>query len=206
MGLVKANRTASSPPAPLVGGSPQDLMERLDDGDPAVRRFAARALAQVPGADAILCRRLPQENEESVRQAIFGTLRSLCTPLVIRQMLELLRSEDAALRNLAIELLGEWPQALEEHVDALLDDPDSDVRIFAVNILGLLPHPGVPGWLVRVLERESHVNVCAAAVDVLTEVGDDDAVAALKGLRQRFPDEPFLLFAVDTALRRIGAR
>jgi hypothetical protein len=55
-----------------------------------------------------------------------------------------------------------------------------------------------------VLEEESHVNVCAAAVDVLTDVGDEEAVPALLALKRRFADEPFMTFAVDMAVRRIG--
>lgn len=57
--------------------------------------------------------------------------------------------------------------------------------------------------LLRVFEHEPHVNVCAAAVDVATEVGTKDLLVALDGVRLRFASEPFLVFAVDIARDRI---
>jgi len=49
------------------------------------------------------------------------------------------------------------------------------------------------------------VNVCAAAVDVATENGTATLLPALAAARQRFADEPFLVFAVDIARARIAA-
>ena len=58
-------------------------------------------------------------------------------------------------------------------------------------------------YLREVLDSDPHVNVCGAAVDVATEAGNADLLPALTSLRQRFPDEPFLLFAVEVACSRI---
>ena len=57
----------------------------------------------------------------------------------------------------------------------------------------------------RVIENDSHVNVCGAAVDVATEVGTSDLLPALAGLRDRFANEQFLVFAVGVACSRIHA-
>ena len=51
---------------------------------------------------------------------------------------------------------------------------------------------------------EPHPNVCAAAIDVLAEVGTRDAVPALKACAERFSDTPFLPFAVSTTIARIS--
>ena len=204
MGLVKSNKSAALPPTPKPGSSITELHARLDDPDPATRRFAARALASVAAAGEMLCDRLEVEQDESVRLALLGSLREHCTPVVVDRLVETLRSEDAGLRSSVIELLSEWPEAVALRILALLSDPDSDVRIFAVNILSLLAHPDVPVWLKQVLEEDPHVNVCAAAVDILTDVGSEDAVPALEALIRRFPVEPFLTFAVGLELQRIG--
>jgi HEAT repeat protein len=206
MALVKSNRAAAAaaPPAPQPGCGLEELRARLQEDDAAVRRFAARALASVAGGGEPLCDRLEDEADESVRLAILEGLREHRSAAVVERLVDLLRSEDASLRNHVIEVLSEWPEVVAQRIDALLGDADSDVRIFAVNILALLPHPEVPAWLRRVLEEESHVNVCAAAVDVLTDVGDEEAVPALLALKRRFADEPFMTFAVDMAVRRIG--
>ena len=55
------------------------------------------------------------------------------------------------------------------------------------------------GLLGALLERESDVNVCAAAVDVLAEIGDATILPALARCAERFSGEPFLVFAVKVA-------
>jgi len=85
----------------------------------------------------------------------------------------------------------------------LLADDDSDVRIFAVNILAALRHQRAPEWLAEVIRSDSHVNVCAAAVDGLIEVGGADVIPDLEALERRFADIPFMRFAIETAIGRI---
>jgi HEAT repeat protein len=86
---------------------------------------------------------------------------------------------------------------------SLLADPDSDLRIFAVNILESLRHPEVEQWLAQVIEQDPHVNVCATAVDLLGEVGSAAALEPLRRLKQRFAAEPYIQFAADLAIKRV---
>jgi HEAT repeat protein len=88
----------------------------------------------------------------------------------------------------------------------MLADPDSDLRIFAINVLAALPHPDVPVWLRHVVASDPHVNVCAAALDALAEVGEPDAIPDLRALAERFSDVEFIRFAVDATIRRIRGR
>ena len=118
----------------------------------------------------------------------------------------MLRSEDANLRNGAIEALQQMPDEVAPHVETILAHPDSDVRIFAVDVLSALPHPMVPEWLRRVVTLDPHVNVCAAALDALAEAGQPDVIPALEALADRFPDVAFMRFAADAAIRRIRGR
>jgi len=55
-----------------------------------------------------------------------------------------------------------------------------------------------------VVRFDPHINVCAAAVDGLAEVGGPEAVADLQDLRGRYAGNAFMEFAIDTAIRRIG--
>ena len=115
----------------------------------------------------------------------------------------LLQSEDVGLRNGAIEALKTMPDAVADWVGEIFADC-ADVRIFGVEILGALGHPKSPSWLIEAIEHDPDVNVCAAAVEALAHCGDATATAPLLRLVQRFPDEPFLAFAVQTALSRIA--
>jgi len=108
-----------------------------------------------------------------------------------------------ALRNGAIEALQEMPDAVAPHLQQLLSDADSDVRIFAVNILAVLRHLRAPEWLAAVIRSDTHVNVCAAAIDGLAEVGSPEALNDLADLRRRFAGNAFMEFAIDAAMSRI---
>ena len=66
--------------------------------------------------------------------------------------------------------------------------------------------PEAPRLLCALIESDPQANVCAAAVEVLSEIGDADAVAALARCAARFPNDPFLTFAIETASRRLSAQ
>jgi HEAT repeat protein len=179
------------------------LIEQLKDPDTSVRRWAARDLAIHPHAIPALCEHLGIEGDRSVREVIFTTLGCLGGEDVVEGLVPLLRSEDANLRNGAIEVLSELPEELAPHIEELLRDADADVRIFTLNLLNDLKHPDVGRWLSQVLQHDPHVNVVAAALEVLAEVGTPHALPALVLARQRFPDDVFIGFAADLAQQRI---
>ncbi len=181
------------------------LIHQLNDDDAGTRRWAARDLAEFPQAVEALSRRLEIEADHSVREVIFTTLNRIGGVAAVDGVLPLLRSEDANLRNGAIEVLSALPQAVGPRIEALLHDVDVDVRIFTVNLLCDLKHPDVPQWLQQVLQSEAHVNVVAAAIEVLAEVGNAKVLPALHAVRKRFPDDPFIGFAADMAQQRIEA-
>jgi HEAT repeat protein len=172
--------------------------------NPVARRWAARDLAAYPEASAALVVRLKEESHPDVREALLTSLARLGDEIAVAGLAECLRSEDAALRNEAVEAMKGLPEKVGPIMGALLADADPDVRIFAVNILESLRHPLVESWLIKVIEQEPHVNVCGTAVDLLGEVGTPLARDALTRLKTRFPDEPYIQFAADLALKRIG--
>lgn len=184
---------------------PAGLIGQLGGSDPEQRRWAARDLAGVPQAAAALGARLVQERDASVRDVLFTSLATIANEAAVEALLPLLRSEDAGLRNEAIETLARMPQAVGPRINALLADPDVDARIFAVNLLGELSHPNVPTWLSKVLGAERDVNVVGAAIEVLAEVGEPAHLPLLQKTRERFAEDAFIGFAVAMAIERIQA-
>jgi HEAT repeat protein len=185
---------------------PDLLTADLAAPEAAVRRAAARDIAaHHPEMAMALCDRLAVETSASVRLVIVTSLIQINTPEVAARLADHLRSEDAQLRNIAIEALQEMPDAVVPLLDRLLVDKDSDVRIFAVNILSVICHREAPERLARVLRTDPHVNVCAAALDGLTEVGGRAAIPDIEALGTRFAGNAFMRFAVGTAIRRIRA-
>jgi HEAT repeat protein len=178
---------------------------QLSDPSPSARRWAARDLADCPDSSAALITQLLREEDNSVREIILTTLTQLGDEEAVAGLVNCLRSEDASLRNEAIEAMKLLPDEVAPIMGQLLKDPDPDVRIFAVNVLESLRHEQVEQWLNDVIQLDAHVNVCAAAVDLLGEVGTSYSWDALKSLKSRFPDEPYICFAADLALKRISA-
>lgn len=181
------------------------LAQQLESADASERRWAARDLAECPEASPLLVSRLQREEDASVRELILSTLARLGDEVAVLGLVHCLRSENAALRNEAIECMKQLPDEVAPIMQCLLSDADADVRIFAVNVLESLCHPEVESWLIQVIESDAQVNVCATAVDLLGEVGSSAAREALLRLKARFADEPYIQFAADLALKRVAA-
>jgi HEAT repeat protein len=207
MGLVKPSQER---PEAVVDRREQKrdydgLLTQLRGDTDAERRWAARDLAIYPQASKALCEQLAVETCASVRDVLLTSLAQHNTAAAVSGLLPLLRSADAALRNGVIQALHEMPAVVAPHMQTLLADSDPDVRIFVVNVLESLRHPDTLQWLRSVIEQDDHINVCASAVDVLAEIGDREDIPALNRLLGRFPQQPFIAFAVQLAVRRIEA-
>jgi len=181
------------------------LLAQLRSGDVEQRRWAARDLSPHAEAAAALGEQLLREREPSVREAMFTSLATMASEAAVAALLPMLRSEDAQLRNGAIEGLCSMPQAVAPRVAALLRDADADVRIFTVNLLGDLRHDQVLPWLRQVMQHDDAINVVAAAIEVLAEVGSPSDIKALRAAQQRFAGDAFIGFAADMAIERIEA-
>jgi HEAT repeat protein len=150
----------------------------------------------------LVCR-LNREQDAAVREAILNSLVRLNDPSAISGLVDCLRSEDVALRNEVIETFKHMNDEVVPVLRSLLADPDPDVRIFVVNILDSERHQEAESWLIEVIERDKHVNVCATAVDLLCEVGTEAAIDPLVRLKDRFRSEAYIQFAADLAIKRI---
>jgi HEAT repeat protein len=175
----------------------------LQDADACGRRQAAREIVHCPEAATALLSRLKREEDVAVREIILNSLLGLNDPSAISGLVDCLRSDDAALRNEAIEAFKKMGSEVDPILHSLLADPDPDVRIFVVNTLDSERRPEAEKWLIKVIELDSHVNVCAAALDLLCEVASEASVDPLIQLKARFRSEPYIQFAADLALKRI---
>lgn len=203
MALIKHAPTTTEHPARQHERDAAGLTAQLQSADAETRRWAARDLADFAGSSAALVERLRSEEEDSVREVILTTLVRLGDNTAVNGLVACMRTEDAALRNEAIEAMKQLPEQVSPIMRGLLADEDSDMRIFAVNILESLRHPEVEAWLSHVIEHDDHVNVCATAVDLLGEVGSRKALEPLLRLKTRFAKEPYIQFAADLAIKRI---
>jgi HEAT repeat protein len=201
MPLVRKSGSGSAPP----GGAGEEAADKLLTGTGDERWAAARALAGRPEAVAALSGALASETDRRVREAILTGLARIGTEASAEAIIPLVRSDDASLRTEAIDALRLMPLVLAAHLEALLGDRDADVRVLACDLARQLPPPEATRLLAGLLLREPEANVCAAAVDVLAECGGPEALPALGACAERFPNVPFLVFALRIAGDRIRA-
>lgn len=168
------------------------------------RWAAARQLRGSTGQANRVLAALNTEGDPRVREALFTVLAGDGDPEAVAALTGFIRSPDAGLRTGALDALATLPDVIAARIEALLHDPDPDVRILSCDLARRLPGPVATRQLSALLEREQVANVCAAAAEVLSEVGDAQALAALQAARARFNDDEFLAFAIDAAVRTIG--
>jgi HEAT repeat protein len=200
MPLICKHTIAPAPPGRLPSESRQDLTASSSE-----RRWAAaRRLAMDPANAVVLGEALALETDARVREALFTGLARMQTPEAVRFVLPHLRSQDAAIRSGALDALNAIPQAVEMHLPGLLMDPDPDVRLLVCEIVRRLPGAVATRYLCDLLARETLANVCGAAVEALSEVGDETALPVLADCAARFGSEPFLIYAIKAATHRIA--
>jgi len=176
----------------------------LQAADPALRRSAAQTLAGQPEAVPVILAALERESSLAVRIALLDSLAATPGDEAVQALAGCLRSEDAWLRNAAIDLLRGMPEQVAPVIAHMLIDPETDIRILAVGILDTLRHARVEDWLLQLIDAETDVNVCGAALEVLTTIGTPAAIGPVTTLMRRFADEPYITFAGRLLLNRLG--
>jgi HEAT repeat protein len=154
----------------------------------------------------LLTAALSKEPVARVREAIFTALAKIGSAESAAVTIPYLRSDDAAQRTLALDALRAMPEASAQLLPGLLKDVDADVRLLACEIARALPANDASRLLAELIGSEQNANVCAAAIEVLAETGDAESLPILDRCAARFPEEPFLAFAIQIARDRIGSR
>ena len=185
--------TATVPPSLTAGTSDE-------------RWAAVRAAAERPEGVPALAAALGQESDARVRAAIFSGLARIATPQSADAVVPYLRSDDAGLRAGAIDALHAMPLAAAPHLPALLGDRDADVRLLSCELVRGLPDGEANRLLCALLEGETEKNVCAAALEVLAEIGLPTSLPYVQACARRFEGDPFIAFSIKVATDRIGVR
>lgn len=197
MPLIRKETATTTGSAP---SGPDDLLSPNSE----TRWAAVRHLAKDTANAGALGKALTAESDPRVREALFTGLAQMRTSEAIIQIVPHIRSQDAAVRSGALDALSAMPDAVESQLPALLADPDPDVRLLVCDVVRRLPGPAATRYLCDLLAQETLANVCGAAVEALSEVGDETALPALTDCAARFHAEPFLVFSIKIAASRIA--
>lgn len=202
MPLIRRDKAAPGTAAALAGAGP--ALTDLTHPDVEVRWRAARGMTPDPKLVAPLAKALENESIPRVREAIITALMRIGNQASVQALLPYLRAQNAGMRTAAIDALQTMPDAISPFMTSLFSDADSDVRILAAELVRKMSADNATALLVALIEHETHPNVCAAAIEVLTEIGTAAALPALRLCATRFADTPFLPFAISHAVARIS--
>ncbi len=194
-------------PLPAESGAVDTLLQILGTSpSAAARRAAARELDGLPDAARALAAHLGHEGAPEVREAIVTTLIEIASDAAVRGLADYFGSEDAETRNAVVEALRQIGGLSAPIMKERLASSDPDERIFAINVMEGLDHADVAASLRDVLAKDPDMNVGLAAVEALAQIGRAEDAAALRAFAARFPDEPFVGFAVRLACERVAGQ
>lgn len=132
-------------------------------------------------------------------------LVALNTPAAASALAGLIAHPDAAVRASGVDGLRRIaPEVARPALAAMLASPSSDLCIRALDAIDRVPDPEIEAWLIGMLNGPIEGKVCAVVLDLLAEMGTAAALPAIRAVRLRFANEPFVAFAADHALAQIG--
>jgi len=171
------------------------------------RHYAIEKMVFFDGGAEKVVELLYDEEAKQDLLSFMGSTLSKLDPKVapIDEILELLKSENAYIRNLAISILQDYGEEIKYYIVKYLISGDRDLRIFAINILGDVNFVESRDMLLELLEQEKDINVAMTAVDYLGEIGQEEDIDFLKTLKERFKDEAYVEFAIDSVIASIKA-
>ncbi len=160
----------------------EGLIRGLGDKDVNVRFDAAYALGEIKDSTASgsLLAALG-DPEWSIRDQAAWALRELNDPATAAPLVEQLRAPDADVEHIVWILRQIGGENIVSHLAGLLRDPDPDIRIRAVGLLGEAGDPRAVEPLIEALGTpEARVRLCV--IRALAGLGDDRALGPLRTL------------------------
>lgn len=185
-------------------GNQHDLiLERLAGDDSEEVRAAAfdAGDAGLVSAVELLAKHI-QSGNLGVQEAAEYALRQIRGESAVTAVVPLLRSEDASVRNSAMDILREIGADDMKAMSTLIRDEDADVRIFVADILGSSRQRVAVSILADALLNDPEVNVRYQAGVSLGALGFPEAD---KPLSKALEDEEWVQFAAIEGLARLRA-
>ena len=167
-----------------------ELIARIDDHDPAVRRQVAHTLGKLAGPQVVpgLQQLFADADPQVVASAAFGLGRT-GDQRALGTLVDALGAEPAEVISTAIADFG--PPALEP-VEQRLSDPDPGVRERAAEILGLIGDPAAAAPLATAA-GDAQLQVRFAAVLALGQLPGTQTTAAIERAARSGDDQLRLL-------------
>ncbi len=181
---------------------PISVMDMLASQDSEAVRSAAFAAGDMELAEAVplLCENIKSSNI-GIQEAAEYALRRIRGPQTVEALLPLMNSDDAPVRNVAMDILREIGVDSISSMQPYIRGDDTDLRIFTSDILGYCKSHQSALLLADALLKDPEVNVRYQAAVSLGSLAYPESVGALC---QAMHDEEWVQFAVVEALSKIN--
>jgi HEAT repeat protein len=177
------------------------VLEELKSDDNEVVREAAFQAGELKCVDAVpQLAALLTTSHLGLQEAADHALRGIGGKGAVQAVVPLLRSDDAPVRNLSMDILREVGAQDFASLVELVHDDDADIRIFATDILGSTNSFMAVEPLCDALLKDPEVNVRYQAA---VSLGDLANPAAARCLNKAMQDDEWVQYAVIEALAKI---
>ncbi|BDQ35615.1 HEAT repeat domain-containing protein [Pseudodesulfovibrio portus] len=179
-----------------------EYLALLDSDDKEVVRESAFRAGEDNCTEAVpKLAELLTTNHLGIQEAVDSSLRKIGGKETVQAVLPLLRSDDAPVRNLSMDILREVGSQDMGSLIELSQDEDADIRIFMADILGSTGSLLAVEPLCDALLRDPEVNVRYQAAVSLGDLGMAEAAPCLN---KAINDEEWVQYSVIEALTKIG--
>lgn len=205
MALVKKHVEQNMDELPIFSSAEDAIRYLESENNVDHMDYAIEEIGRLDPSGKYLISLLTNENTDKNISTKIASVISKMAPNdeLIEPIMELLKVENAYVRNLGISILRDYGTAIKYYIVKFLIGDDRDLRIFAINVLGDVNFPESRDMLVELLESEEDINVAMTAVDYMGEIGELEDVQLLESLKDRFKDDVYAKFAVDGAIKMI---
>lgn len=161
----------------------EDLIRDLQSPDEKTRAFAAEDIAYDTYVEGVgpLLERLQVETSRFVREVIVSSLKTMQGPELITRVIPYLNSDDAFIRNGCIDILSHQGEDAIEALRTCLNNPDKDIRKFALDTLYLIGTESAAELIADSL-NDSDVNNLITAVEYLGRLESCEHVGPINKL------------------------
>jgi len=207
MALVKRDKKIEQDKLPSFTSLEEAIIYYEENEEFDKRSYALEEMVNFEGGTHFLVDKLIEHDTHKDTASRIAAVLANLDPKVapIEQVMELLKLSNAYVRNLGISILQDYGKEIKYYIVKFLIGDDYDLRIFAINVLGDVNFAESREMLIELLENEKDINVAMTAVDYMAEIGEPEDVALLKEVKERFKDEAYASFAIDSAIESIEA-